>query len=97
MNTKIKIHENHISEYFIAANKTSCTVINSLLYTCTLISSKDTINNDASIDLALLNKVQLNVFTKSTGIIVVDGLGIAKGFQYWTKRKITIIHIHVSK
>ena len=53
----------------------------------TLISSKDTINNDASIDLALFHKVQLNVFTKSTGIIIVDGLGIAKGFQYWTKRK----------
>ena len=45
---------------------------------------QDTINDYSTVDLPLLHKVQLNVLSKSTGIIVVNGLGITKGFQYWT-------------
>lgn len=45
---------------------------------------KDTVNDSASLDVALLAKMQLDKLPKAAGVVVVDGLGVSKGLHDWT-------------
>lgn len=45
---------------------------------------KDTVDDTASLDVATLREVKLDELPKSTGVVIVNSLGITKGFHYWT-------------
>lgn len=48
---------------------------------------KDTVNDAASLNVSILGKVELDKLPKATGVIVVHGLSIAKGFHYGAEEK----------
>lgn len=50
---------------------------------------QDTIYNSPALDVSLLADVQLNKLPEATGVIVVHGLGIAKGFHDGAAKKKT--------
>lgn len=42
---------------------------------------QDTIYNSPALNISLLADVQLNKLPEATGVVVVHGLGVAKGFH----------------
>lgn len=45
------------------------------------MSLKDTVDDSASLDVALLAEVQLDELPEAAGVVVVDGLGVSKGLH----------------
>ncbi len=49
--------------------------------------SKDTVNDSASLDVALLAEMQLDKLPKAAGVVVVDCLGVSKGLHDGTAER----------
>lgn len=48
---------------------------------------KDTVDDAASLNVSVLGKVKLDKLPKATGVIVVYGLGVPKGFHDGTAER----------
>lgn len=51
------------------------------------VSLKDTVNNPASLDVALLAEMQLDELPKAAGVVVVDRLGVSESLHDGTAER----------